>query len=344
MSDDIAINRAELPGAKRFGNFATLGQRFGSADEPDFALTGALHNPSISVRKSCAALKVASSIINAVVVYPGAESGADDIAAATKELVSRAAAITDSASGLLRLTKDNPNYSGYRNVLRQQAAELVAAQWRMAHATIARSLSVDQITQMMEWVLSSFDLDSDGEMPANPAVVDATIAKRLALFGVVPDIHEAVNAFDYFKSEPQALVVKGVGIVMTAAEAGVKRLIGSQSSDDDIAMLSQSLIGKAGSLYAANYRANAMRDVASLRAMDRAERQRVVYCAQLGGEGLSTAHIDQSFQVFMDRMLDMVCEVVPQIKIEHESTQVSPSVVAPAAVRIRLGKEDVQPD
>lgn len=291
-------------------NFAVLGQPLSAVADHDVQ---AQSNPGVhwSARKACAVLKVTSSIINAVVVHPGGEASAEELSHATNELMRRAAILTDAAVTILNIAPDTRNFAGYKNLLRQQAAEVVATQWRMAHSTNKKQLSAEQLTEVFAKIIDVNPLDGDGEMPPYPDGVDAVTAKRVSLMGVAPEIYQAVNSFDYFAPDPHVLVQKGIKHVMQAAEMGVRRLAGVNASDPALTMVAQSIIGKAGSLYATNYRAVARRDVLKMQTQDPDERARNLYIAK--NTGLSTEHIDASFHRLVGRMIDLVCQAVPEL-------------------------------
>lgn len=302
-------------------SFAVLGQRLNDPDDADigFQMRREAH---WAARKACAILKTTSAIVNAIVVHPGADCDEDQLVLATRELMQRAARLTDAAMELLDVQPDHRLYAGYRNLVRQQAAEVVATQWRMANGAGAKELSVERIAGMFKAVLSEGQIDNDGELPPYPKEVDFVTAKRLAVLGVVPDIYNAVNSFDYFVPDPESLVANGVGHVVAAADEGIRRIAAPGSAADTMTMLTQSLIGKAGSLYAANYRAQARRDVLALQRMDPTERRRHIYVHR--DAGLPHEHLGESFSKVMRRMVDMVCEAVPELAQE----QTAPAQVA----------------
>lgn len=290
-------------------SFAVLGQSVPDIPDRDLDYQDR-RDAHFSARKACAMLKVTSAIVNAVVVHPGGDCDEVQLAETTRELMRRSSELTDAASELLDIGPDHPGYAGYRNLLRQSAAEVVATQWRMANSIGGSELSVERITSMFRVVLDSGQIEKEGEVPPYPADLDATTAKRLAILGVVPEIYSAVNGFDYF-ANPEALVEKGVKLAVQVADDGVRRIATPKAGPDALTMLTQSLIGKAGVLYATNYRAIARRDVLALQNMDAVERQRHIHNHR--DSGLPTAHVDEAFAKLMTRMIDMVCENVPEL-------------------------------
>lgn len=291
-------------------SFAVLGQPAAPHVDSDIDVQ-VRRDAHWSARKACAMLKTTAAIVNAVVVHPGGDCDDKQLAESTRELMGRAVRLTNAAMELMGLSPEHPKYAGYRTLLRQQAAEVVATQWRMAHGTGGSELTADRIADIFKTVLSDEQFASNGETLGHPADVDYVTAKRVAVLGVAPDIYNAVNSFDYFCPNPETLVDKGVRKVIEAADAGVGRLASPGASRDTVTMLTQSLIGKAGALYAANYRANARRDVLFLQRLDPLERKRTIYASR--HDGLPTAHVDESFGKLMNRMVDMVCEAVPEL-------------------------------
>lgn len=303
------------PGAPVEMSFAVLGQRMGDVEDEDLDYQ-TRREANFSARKACAMLKVTSAIVNAVVVYPGGDCDESELSETTRTLMRRSADLADASIELLDIRPDHPGFAGYRNLLRQQAAEVVATQWRMANSTGKVSLSVEQITEMFKVVLDHGEIEKEGELPAYPSDVDPTTAKRLAVLGVVPDIFSAVNSFNYFAPNPETLVEKGVKAVLKSSQAGVRRLASRRAGPGAVTMVTQSLINKAGALYAANYRAQARRAVLALQKMDSLERRRHIYVHREAG--LPTDHVDQSFERLMSRMVEMVCEAVPELSADHE--------------------------
>ena len=298
-------------------SFAVLGQKMGDVEDTDLNYQ-VRRDAHFSARKACAMLKVTSAIVNAVVVHPGGDCDDDELAETTRELMRRAAHLTDAATELLEITPEHPGFAGYRNLLRQQAAEVVATQWRMANSTGSTELSVERIGAMFKVVLDSGEIEKEGDLPPYPSDMDATTAKRLAILGTVPEIYSAVHSFDYFSPDPEALVKDGVTVVVKAADDGISRIASPKAGEDALTMLTQSLIGKAGSLYAANYRAMARRDVLSLQKMDAIERRRHSYNHR--ESGLPTSHLNDAFIKLMGRMVDLVCEAVPEMSQDFLET------------------------
>lgn len=267
-----------------------------------------------SARKVCAVLKVTSSIINALVVEPGGDSSDADLEKASVELMRRASDLTDCAMALLKVKPETSQFAGFKNQLRQQAADLVATQWRMAHATGATPLTTEQITTLYASLLARNPLLDDGEVPDYPSDMDSVTARRVALFGVVPEIYSAVNSFNYFNPDPTSLVEDAAVQVFAVADQGFSRMVAAHGNPEVSNLLMTSLIGKAGSLYAANYRAVARRDVMALQDMEEAERSRHLYDYRLSG--LPTGHVAIAYNKLAKRLIDMVCNAVPEITHE----------------------------
>lgn len=292
-------------------SFSTLGQTMSQSPEHELQMQ-MRQDTQASARRACAALKVTSSIVNALVVHPGADADDAALFLATTELMDRAARLTDAALALLQLNPETRNISGYKNLLRQQAADVVSAQWRMAHATGTTELTAEQVTSLYSRVLKAPFVEGDGQTVPYPEDVDDVTAKRVSLLAVTPEIFQAVNSFDYFSPDPEALVEKGVREVVRAADANLPRLVQAGASKDTVTMVCQSLIGKLGNLYASAYRAAARRDVARLRAMDEDERMQHIVAHR--ANGLPTDHIDSAFAKFAARMVQMVRDAVPELQ------------------------------
>ena len=291
-------------------SFSVLGQTDPILHDGDADLQGNA-NVHWTARKVCAALKVTSSIMKAIVVHPGGDSTAEELANASREIMTRASVLTDCAMNLL---KANPNLAGhasYKNLMRQQAAEVVSAEWRMAHSANKTKLTTEQITDLYSTLLSSISVDADGETPDPTKDFDSTTMKRLSLFGVIPEIAQAVNSFNYFAPDPTLLIEKGLKQVTQVVGESVSKFVSVEGDSVSKDLLFQSLAGKVGSLYAANYRAISRKDVMTLQRMDDVERSRHLYDYRLSG--LPTEHIDAAFKNLVQRMITIVCDAVPEI-------------------------------
>jgi len=296
-----------------------------SAGESSFAVLGqnmtrhAEHETQMDTRpgthptakKVCAVLRVMSSIVNALAVHPGADSTEEELEQVTMELMSRAQRLTESCLAMLQLNPAGRQPASYKSILKQQAMEFVSCQWRMEHAAGSKGLTVEQVELLCSKLLNTKLLDDEAELNSYPADVDPVSAKRTSLFAIVPEIYQAVNGFDYFNPDPSSLVERGVLCVIRVADDGMKKIVSSTVAPETVLMVTQSVIGKLGALYAANYRAHARKDVTQLQKMD--EDERFVHLNAFRTTGLPTGHIDLAFEKFAHRMLAMVCEAVPEL-------------------------------
>ncbi|KVV07307.1 hypothetical protein [Burkholderia ubonensis] len=271
-------------------------------------------------RKVCSVMKVVSALMSAVATSPGGGSSAEDIAAAATTLLARATELADAATPLLGVGEASPQFPALRNALREGAADTISMQWRLAHATGMRELTVSQIADIYRSVKEA-DFIPDTDLEASDApVTDPVVARRLALFGATTEIHNAVTAFGYFHPQPDNLVAAGLAAVVSSCDRAIERILSSgEVSAATRAAVEQTLIERAGLLYAQNYRAVANRDIKMLSMLDPEERMCRV--REHRATGMPTAHIDEAFTRLMDRMVDMVIESAPELSnVEIPST------------------------
>lgn len=327
--------QAEISANKTAGlTFAALGQPLQSPSDIDLQ---AQSNPDAhwTARKACATLKVTSSIMNAIVVHPGADCDDDTLSKTTRDLMQRAKVLAQCAVDVLKVRSDTRNYAAYMTMLRLQAAEVVSTQWRMAHVAGKKPLTEGQIARLYETLVDTEMFAELGDPASVPEDLSLTTIQRLALLSTTPEIHQAVNSFDYFAPQPEQLIHKAVDQIKQATDEGMQKLLGSAASDATRAVIAQSLIEKNGSLYAANYRAVARRDVMALQEMQADERARHLYVHRQ--TGLPTDHINSGFRRIASRMIDMVCEAVPELAMNAPAS-------APAVERSAVRESFQQPE
>jgi hypothetical protein len=183
---------------------------------------------------------------------------------------------------------------------------------------------------MYQAVLDARPIEGAGEIGSPyPDDMDAVTAKRVSLLAVTPEIYDAVNSFDYFHADEKDLVQKGVSDVLSATDRGLGRLLGNTVSEATKTMVTQALICKNAGLYAANYRAMARRDVLTLQKMEPVERKRHIY--EHRSTGLPVDHISSSFQRLSTRMVEMVCEAVPELSVGARDLHAAPAVPSEVA-------------
>ncbi|WP_233176952.1 hypothetical protein [Ralstonia sp. ASV6] len=262
-------------------------------------------------RKLCSVMKVVSAVMGGVAVSPGGDASLEEIVAATKDLLTRATDLAEAALPIVGMDADDPEYASLRIALRQSAAETISVQWRLAHATGKKELSVEQITEIYRAVKDSdflSEIPSRGEVPL---ATDVVTAKRLALIAVVAEVHNAVAAFDYYHPKPELLTEAGVTKVVEAAGRSIERILAGATHTKAVeAAVAQIFIARAGQLYAQNYRAYADRDICALYEMSPDERMCKI--REHRATGLPTDHVDAAFVRLLDRMTEMVIEAAPE--------------------------------
>jgi len=271
-------------------------------------------------RKACAVMKVVSSIMLAVAVFPGGDGAVEDIDAATRSLLDRATELAEATIPFVGERAGGAQNSVVRNQLRQYAADTICLQWRLAHSTGHRELSVEQITAIYRSVAeSSFLSEVDDALTAYPS--DAVAAKRMALVAVVAEVHNAVGNFDYFHPDPQVLVDAGVRTVIASADGALDRLLSGTADSGTRSALTQTLYERTGVLYAENYRAIARKEVKRIKELQPDERFRLIHESKL--TGLPTTGVDDAFRALVDRMVVLIVEAAPDLGADRIAPAIS---------------------
>jgi hypothetical protein len=264
-------------------------------------------------RKAYAVMKVVSAVMLAVAVSPGGDSDDASIDEATRALLARASDLAEAAMPLLGERVGSEDGAVMRNQLRQYAAETVSLQWRLAHSTGHKDLSVEQIMRVYQQVDESAllrDVNVAESSSLDGASIDAVISRRLAIVTITTELHNAVGNFAYLHPEPVSLVEAGVRTVVRVADDALARLLPAGQHDETTQQaFSQAFLERAGTLYAQNWRSIARKDVQRISEMDPQERLRFVHENRVGG--MPTAHIDAAYEVLMSRLVALVLEVAP---------------------------------
>jgi hypothetical protein len=269
-------------------------------------------------RKACTVMKVVSAVILAVAVAPGGDGEDSDIDAATHSLLSRAMELADAALPILGGRAAGEAGADMRNQLRQYAADTVSLQWRLAHSTGYKDLSVEQIMRIYRQVdSSSFIAEVNGTTSADGgASADVVAARRLALLSVTTEIHNAVGNFDYFHPDPAQLVEAGVREVIRVADEALPQLMPTGSHDENTrSTFKRIFLERAGTLYAQNYRAMARKDVKRIAEMDDQERLRFMHENKVSG--LPMTHIGEAYQALVTRMVKLILDAAPEAEPLH---------------------------
>lgn len=283
----------------------------GSVSEDDSVFVPEVGRPAQRiVRRICGALRVTTSILSAVALHPG---GKDEqgVAEASRILTGRAALLAQAGLEMAQARAGDDDLAGARAYIKQQAADLVAAQWRIEHAGAGQSLAVDQVIDMFRTVVDRTVNDTQGDELEASFSLDAVTARRLALLSVIPPIFEAINRFDYF-NDPVRLVSNGTNTVIHASREALEQLLPGSVSDEKLkTALDQVLVRRVGALYVANWDACARRQVMELSSLPETQQFLVIEEARREG-GMSVDHVEEAFNRLVSQMLEMVCEAVPE--------------------------------
>ncbi|MEX3614789.1 MAG: hypothetical protein VB141_13790 [Burkholderia gladioli] len=269
-------------------------------------------------------MKVVSAVMLAVAVSPGGDGADAEIDEAARTLLARASGLAEAALPLLGARagdKDGDEGAVIRNQLRQYAAEVVSLQWRLAHSTGHKDLSVEQIMRVYRQVDESAFLRevSAGDASALSADgMDAVAARRLVIVAIRTELHNAVENFAYLHPDPHTLVEAGVRTVVRVADDALTQLLPAGRHDDEVRrVFSRSFLERAGALYAQNWRSIARKDVQRIAEMDPQERLRFVHEHRVGG--MPTEHIDTAYASLMQRLVTLILDVAPDVAANPET-------------------------
>ncbi|ODP35029.1 hypothetical protein [Pandoraea sp. ISTKB] len=269
-------------------------------------------------RKVCSVTKVVSTVITAIAIEPGSGASADEIRIVAKELLCQAKDLADAAAVLIPVDTSDPQFPAYMSALREDAAESISLQWRLAHAFGRRPLTPGQISAIYAEVPQGALSRLHSDRPSADVDADLTVVmvERIALFSVAAEVHAAVTAFDYFHPRPADIVATGVRTIRATADRAFRELVQTQvlsamKPESELA-IRQTLIEQVGTLYAQSYRACARNDVLALEAMNGDERLVMLETAK--GSGLPMSHVDEAFERLMGHMLSLICEGIPELR------------------------------
>lgn len=295
-------------------------------------------------RKVCSLTKVVSTVIAAIAIEPGSQASEREIRVAAKVLLDQAKDLAEAAAVLIPVDVADPAFAAYMSAFREDAAESISLQWRLAHAFGKQPLTPDQISE----IYAEVPLSPLNVLPESGPIIDAdrelslVAVERIALFSVAAELHAAVTAFDYFHPRPADIVSTGVRTVRDAADRAFQELVqpdvlAVMKPESEIA-IRQTLIEQVGTLYAQSYRACARNDVIALEAMDGDERLVALEAAKVSG--LPMAHVEEAFERLLGHMLSIICEGIPELSVARAKavapTGTSPSIAEDAETEAQL--------
>ncbi|MDM8356537.1 hypothetical protein [Pandoraea communis] len=295
-------------------------------------------------RKVCSLTKVVSTVIAAIAIEPGSEASEREIRAAAKGLLDQAKALAEAAAVLIPVDVADPAFAAYMSALREDAADSISLQWRLAHVFGRRPLTPGQISEIYAAVPSGAlnALQGNGSTSDVEAELNLATVERIALFSVAAELHAAVTAFDYFHPHPADIVSTGVRTIRGAADRAFRELVqpdvlATMKPESEIA-IRQTLIEQVGGLYAQSYRACARNDVIALEAMDGDERFAVLEAAKVSG--LPMVHLEGAFERLLGHMLSIICEGIPELGAARAKTtapiEATASLVDDAETEVQL--------
>lgn len=284
-------------------------------------------------RKVCSLTKVVSTVIAAIAIEPGSGASEREIRVAAKGLLDQAKELAEAAAVLIPVDAADPAFAAYMSALREDAADSISLQWRLAHVFGRQPLTPNQISEIYAEVPRSAlnSIQESGPTIDTDAELSRVTVERIALFSVAAELHAAVTAFDYFHPRPADIVSTGVRTIRDAARRAFRELVqpdvlAVMRPESEIA-IRQTLIEQVGGLYAQSYRACARNDVVALEAMDGDERLAALEAAK--GSGLPMAHVEGAFERLLGHMLSIICEGIPELGAARANTVAPVNPAAP---------------
>lgn len=280
--------------------------KFAELDKRDEA---ALQSEALA-RRSLNALAVTSSIVNALVQYPGPNGDHASMVDAAKSMLSQA---DEMASRLMtRLDLDSVPWARYR--LMRMTTEAVSGRWMSSarsqdrpSADISGFLPIWR--EMAKHNLPTFHFEDPSD--------DSRVMMQISLLDAMQPVIQEITAFDLFHDHAKAAMHARNQIVKIANEVAAD-LMPPNASNRAQSLLLQALLRHAGSVYASNWRKCAQ-DVVDFLSPMSVRHQEEEVAKYPGGWPLES--VDAGFRNTFEKLADMVFYLAKPSSLEAESTQ-----------------------
>lgn len=246
-------------------------------------------------RRSLNALAVTSSIVNALVQYPGPGSEHESMVKAAKTMLAQADEMATRLNS--RLDLESVPWARYR--LMRMTTEAVSSRWIASarqsdepNADISDFLPIWR--EMAKYDLPTFHFDEPSQ--------DERVMMQISVLDAMQPVLQEIALFDLFH-DPIAAAMHAREQIVSAANEAVADLLPPDASRRAQAQLLQALLRNAGAVYASNWRRLCEEVIEKLEPLT-IEQQEKEVTARPGGWSLS--QVDDGFRNTFDKLADMV--------------------------------------
>lgn len=252
------------------------------------------------VRRRCAGLKLASRIVG-LATATSAELDDEELLRSMTEVMRRLSSLRQVGLAVVGADKDSPDFPSVFNAVTSAMLDVVTEEWkwRRVDPDKSRLLPPGMIAKLLDATVKMqperFERDSAG--------VDMATARRLCVLEAIPKLYGLVNLFDYYQTNPDAMVGRLLRAVVEQAEMHASLLASAAAPAFAEQAVLQRMYGVSVGLMCEVYKAAAYRDVLRLREMPELDRSVVIAQYEHLG-GMKYDHVLDGHRASMDRMLD----------------------------------------
>jgi len=252
------------------------------------------------VRRRCAGLKLASRIVG-LATAASAELDDDELLRQMTEIMQRLSSLRQAGLAVVRADKESPDFPSVFNAVTSAMLDVVTEEWkwRRIDPDNARLLPVGMIASLLDASVKMqperFDRETTG--------VDMATARQLCVLEAIPKLYGLVNLFDYYQTNPDAMVSRLLRSVIEQAEMHANLVAYTAAPTFAEQAVLRHMYGVSAGLMCEVYKKFAYRDVLRLREMPELDRSIVVAQYEHLG-GMKYDHVFDGHREAMERMLD----------------------------------------
>jgi hypothetical protein len=252
------------------------------------------------VRRRCEGLKLASRIIG-FATAASAELDDEEILNSMTEIMLRLSSLRHVGLALVGVDKDSPDFPSVFNAVTSAMLDVVTEEWkwRRIDPDKSRLLPSGLIARLLDAIIKM----QPERFEHHSAGVDMATARRLCVLEAIPKLYSLVNLFDYYQTNPDAMVDRLLRAVVEQAEMHASTIASAAAPAFAKQAVLQRMYGVSVGLMCEVYKAAAYRDVLRLREMPELDRSVVIAQYEHLG-GMKYDHVLDGHRAAMDRMLD----------------------------------------
>ena len=248
-------------------------------------------------RRALNALSVTSDIVSALIRNPGTQGEHESLVNAARTMLRSADSTTQQLVAKLGL--GGIDWAKYR--LMKIVTSAVALQWsKTASDGNDTQPSADVSALLPVWLeIATHDLPLlIHDEPAD----NNRVALQIALLDAMTPVMREIDVFDMFHL-PEVAALEARDLITAYAQTAVNTLVEPEVSQRSRNQLLQSLLRKAGDIYASVWRRHAEDVVENLKSMTPTQQKLVL---EMNPEGLPLAPIQEAFAESYNRAIDML--------------------------------------